>query len=72
MSDGSFEKKLGDPLSKSIFSNFVGLDFYQEYIIVETNLTQCFYLGNFKNTCPLFPTFAAPESAICKTQIVLI
>ena len=32
----------------------------------------CFYLANFKKNCPLAPTFAALESAICKTKFVLI
>ena len=42
-----FQKKIGEPLSKSIFSNFVKPDFDRDYVIVERNATQCFYLAIF-------------------------
>ena len=45
-----FGKKLSDPLSNSIFSNFVGLDFDRDHITVATNLTRCCYLADFKST----------------------
>ena len=47
-----FKKNLGDPLSKSIFLNSVGLSYGRDHMIIKTNLTQNFCLANFKNNFP--------------------
>ena len=51
-----FKKILGDPLSKSIFLNSVGLNYGQDDMIIKTNLKQSFYFEKFKNNfpCPQF------------------
>ena len=44
-------------LSNHYFINFVGFNFGRVYMIVETNLTQCFCTPNFKGhyLLPVFP-----------------